>query len=190
MSRKYLFALIFVVGYLLSSCNETKNKINDENTRDTIGVDLSIKPAKVERKHKVIPFDSVNVDSIVGNYHVLYKTQDNGRVVTKYRIIDGKGKDTVYYANGDVVLTINKDGKDILLNRKIQRDDFRAFIPEKEIAKYSLSNFSIREVRDNEITFDISFCIPDTDIYYPFELVVSDNGSIKINEIIEQESDM
>ena len=82
MSRKYLLALIFVVGYLLSSCNETKNKINDENTRDTIGVDLSIKPAKVERKHKVIPFDSVNVDSIVGNYHVLYKTQDNGQVVT------------------------------------------------------------------------------------------------------------
>ena len=45
-------------------------------------------------------------------------------------------------------------------------------------------------MRDNEITFDISFCIPDTDIYYPFELVVSDNGSIKNNEIIEQESDM
>jgi len=31
MSRKYLFALIFVVEYLLSSCNGTKNKINDEN---------------------------------------------------------------------------------------------------------------------------------------------------------------
>ena len=43
---------------------------------------------------------------------------------------------------------------------------------------------------DNEITFDISFCVPDTDVCYWFELVVSDNGSIKINEIIEQESDM
>ena len=190
MSRKYLLALIFVVGYLLSSCNETKNKINDKNTRDTISVDLSIKPGQVERKHKVIPFDSVNVDSIVGNYHVLYKTQDNGRVVTKYRIIDGKGKDTVYYANGDVVLTINKDGKDILLNKKIQRNDFRTFIPEKEIVNYILSNFSIREVKDNEIAFDISFCIPDTDIYYPFEFIVSDNGSIIINEIIVEESDM
>ena len=60
----------------------------------------------MERKHKVIPFDSVNVDSIVGNYHVLYKTQDNGQVVT-YPIIDGKGKDTVYYACRDMILTIN-----------------------------------------------------------------------------------
>ena len=189
MSRKYLFALIFVVGYLLSSCNETKNKINDENTRDTIGVDLSIKPAKVERKHKVIPFDSVNVDSIVGNYHVLYKTQDNGQVVT-YPITDGKEKYTECYANGDVVLTINKDGKDILLNRKIQRDDFRAFIPEKEIVRYSLSYFSIREARNNEIVFEISFCVPDTDVCYWFELIVSDNGDVKINEIIVEESDM
>ncbi|WP_319504365.1 DUF4738 domain-containing protein [Bacteroides graminisolvens] len=190
MNRKFLLTSIFVVVYLVSSCSGTKNKINDENTRDSMGVDLSIKPAQVGKELRVIPFETENVDSIIGSYHVLYKTQDNGQVVTTYPITDGKGQDTVYYACGDVILTINKDGKDILLNRKIQRDDFRAFIPEKEIAKYSLSNFSIREVRDNEITFDISFCIPDTDIYYPFELVVSDNGSIKINEIIEQESDM
>lgn len=189
MNRKFLLTSIFVVVYLVSSCSGTKNKINDENTRDSMGVDLSIKPAQVGKEHKVIPFDAENVDSIIGSYHVLYKTQDNGQTVT-YPITDGKEGNTEYYACGDVILTINKDGKDILLNRKIQRDDFRAFIPEKEIAKYSLSNFSIREVRDNEITFDISFCIPDTDIYYPFELVVSDNGSIKINEIIEQESDM
>ncbi len=190
MNRKFLLTSIFVVGYLVSSCSGTKNKINDENTRDSMGVDLSIKPAQVGKEHRVIPFDAENVDSIIGSYHVLYKTQDNGQVVTTYPITDGKGQDTVYYACGDVILTINKDGKDILLNRKIQRDDFRAFIPEKEIVKYSLCYFSIREVIDNEITFDISFCVPDTDVCYWFELVVSDNGSIKINEIIEQESDM
>ncbi|WP_081698283.1 DUF4738 domain-containing protein [Bacteroides graminisolvens] len=190
MSRRYLFAFMLVVGYLLSSCNGTKNKINDKNTRDTISVDLSIKPGQVERKHKVIPFESVNVDSIIGRYHVLYKTQDNGQVVTKYPIIDGKGKDTVYYACRDMILTINKDGKDILLNRKIQQDDFRAFIPEKEIVRYSLSYFSIREARNNEIVFEISFCVPDTDVCYWFELIVLDNGDVKINEIIVEESDM
>lgn len=47
-----------------------KNKINDENTRDTISVDLLANLSKWKRKHKVIPFESVNVDSIIGRYHV------------------------------------------------------------------------------------------------------------------------
>jgi hypothetical protein len=190
MDRKHLFTLTIVAGYLLFSCNGTKNKINDENARDSIGANLSVKSVQVERKYKVIHYESVNVDSIIGNYHVLYKTQDNGQVVTTYPITYGKGKDTVCYACEDIILTIVKDDKDIVLNRKIQRDDFRAFIPEKEISNYSLSNFSIKETRNNEIAFDISFCIPETDIYYQFELIVSDNGSIKVNEIIERESDM
>jgi len=82
-----------------------------------MGVDLSIKPAQVGKEHRVIPFDAENVDSIIGSYHVLYKTQDNGQIVT-YPITDGKGQDTVYYACGDVILTINKDGKDILFYSK------------------------------------------------------------------------
>ena len=42
MNRKFLLTSIFVVVYLVSSCSGTKNKINDENTRDSMGVDLSI----------------------------------------------------------------------------------------------------------------------------------------------------
>ena len=189
MNRKFLLTSIFVVVYLVSSCSGTKNKINDENTKDSMGVDLSIKPAQVGKELRVIPFEAKNVDSIIGSYHVLYKTQDNGQIVT-YPITDGKEGNTEYYACGDVILTINKDGKDILLNRKIQRDDFRAFIPEKEIVRYSLSYFSIREARNNEIVFEISFCVPDTDVCYWFELIVLDNGDVKINEIIVEESDM
>ena len=42
MNRKFLLTSIFVVVYLVSSCRGTKNKINDENTKDSMGVDLSI----------------------------------------------------------------------------------------------------------------------------------------------------
>jgi hypothetical protein len=190
MNRKYLLILILAVGYLLSSCNGTKNKINDEKVKDSIGVDLSVKPTQVERKHKVIHFESINADSIIGSYRVLYKTQDNGQIVTTYPITDGKGKDTVCYASQDVILTINKDGKNIILNRKIQRDDFRSFIPKNEISKYCISNFKITDVTTTEIKFSINFCVPDTDVCYWFELIVSDNGNVKINEVIEKESDM
>lgn len=190
MNKKYLFTLMFIIGYLLSSCNGAKNKINDEKVRDSIGVDLSVKPAPVEKRHKVIHLESVNVDSIVGGYRILYKTQENGQIVTTYPITDGKGKDTVCYAGQDVMLTINKDGKDIILNKKIQRDDFRSFIPKNEISKYCISNFKVTDVSATEIGFSINFCVPDTDVCYWFELIVSNNGNVKINEVIEKESDM
>ncbi|MDO9154363.1 MAG: DUF4738 domain-containing protein [Paludibacter sp.] len=191
MNRKYLFTLMLIVEYLLlSSCNGTKNKINNEKARDSIGVGLSVKSIQVERKQKVIPFEVINVDSVIGSYHILYKTQDNGQIVTTYPITDGKGKDTVYYASQDILLTINKDGKNIILNRKIQRDDFRSFIPKNEISKYCISNFKITDITSTEVKFSINFCVPDTDVCYWFELIVSDNGNVKINEVIESESDM
>lgn len=190
MNRKHLFTLMLIVGCLLSSCNGTKNKSNNEKARDSIDVDLSVKSIQVERKHKIIHFESVNIDSIVGSYHVLYKTQDNGQIVTTYPITDGKGKDTVCYASQDIILTINKDGKDIILNRKIQLDDFSSFIPKNEISKYCISNFKITDVTVTGIKFSINFCVPDTDVCYWFELIVSDNGDVIINEVIEKESDM
>lgn len=190
MNNKHLFTFILMVGYLLSSCNGRKDKINNEKARDSISVDLSFKTSQVERKNKVIHFESINIDSIVGSYHILYKMQDNGQLVTTYPITDGKGKDTVYYASQDIILTINKDGKDIILNRKIQRNDFSSFIQENEISKYCISNFEIADVTTTEIKFSINYCVPDTDVCYWFELAVSNNGNVKINEVIEKESDM
>lgn len=190
MNRKYLFTFMLIIGYLLSSCNATKNRRNDEKARDSIGVNLSVRPAQVERKHEAIHFESINVDSIIGNYRVLYKTQDNGQIITTYPITGGKGKDTVCYASQDIILTINKDGKNIILNRKIKRDDFRLFIPKNEISKYCISNFKITDVTTTEIKFSINLCVPDTDVCYWFELIVSDNSNIKINEVIEKESDL
>ena len=114
----------------------------------------------------------------------------NNRSAVAVKDVTDNLKADLTWDNSNKIATINKDGKDILLNRKIQRDDFRAFIPEKEIVRYSLSYFSIREARNNEIVFEISFCVPDTDVCYWFELIVSDNGDVKINEIIVEESDM
>lgn len=139
MNRKYLFTIMLIVGHLLSSCNGTKNKINNDKVRDSIGVDFSAQSTQVKKRHKVIHSEAINIDSIIGSYHVLYKTQDNGQIVTTYPITDGKGKDTVCYASQDLILTINKDGKNILLNRKIQLDDFRSFIPKNERHKYCRS---------------------------------------------------
>ncbi|MFV0546050.1 MAG: hypothetical protein ACK5ND_07640, partial [Bacteroides sp.] len=65
----------------------------------------------------------------------------------------GEGDKTISSIHQDVILTVTKDGKDVVLNRKIQIDDFRPFIPENEIANYGFTSFGIKEVMINQITF-------------------------------------
>lgn len=190
MDKKYLFIWMFIIGFIASSCNEIKNKTNEGKMADSVSTNRSMKVTKEDGKRKVIHYDKFNMDSIIGSYHVSYRSQENREMVTTHPITGGKGKDTVSFYCQDVFLKINKEGKGIILDRKIQRNDFKLFIPENEISNYTLSNFSIKEVRNNEIVFDISFFIPESDIYYSFELTVLDNGNLKINEVLEEESDM
>lgn len=186
MNRKYLLILILIIVYLLSSCNETKNKIIDEKVRDSVVVDLPVKSIQEEEKHEVLHFDPVNFDTIIGSYHVLYKIQDNRQIIVKkYPGYNGEEGDRVYYADQDVMLTINKDGKNILLNKKIQRDDFRSFMPKEEMSQYGICSFFIKDVTTDGVKFSINICIPDTDLCYPFELFILDSGDIKITEEIE-----
>lgn len=191
MKKNNLLLWMFILGYIASSCSGAKNKKNDyKTTNDSIGVFYNANPKKKECIRHVIHYERLACDSIIGNYHILFKTIENGQVVTTYPVTDGKGRDTVYYASQDVILSIRKGGNDIVSRKTIQLNDFKTFIPKEEISKFNLSNFSIKEVRDNEIAFDLSFCIPETDIYYPFELIIFDNGNFKITEIVEDESEM
>lgn len=99
---------------------------------------------------------------------------------------DWEGEKTTSSIHQDVVLTVTKDGKNVILNRKIQIDDFRSFIPENEIANYGFTSFGIKEVMINQITFYLNYCILDTDLCYLFELTLLDNGNLEIKEVIEE----
>jgi len=194
MRKKIDYLFILFLSILLLSCNNSKShlqqstndsiKASNNNRNDTIVTSLK------NNKSKIYHFDTVEADTIIGDYHIFYKIQDDNQVIATYPIIDGKGQDTAYYANREVVLTISKEGKSILLNRKIKRKDFSSYIPKNEISKYCISYFRIVSVNPNEIKLSISFCVPDTDVCYWFELYITNDGKITIKEIVEEESDM
>ncbi|MBP1618715.1 MAG: hypothetical protein H6Q14_2542 [Bacteroidetes bacterium] len=190
MNSKFIILWIFIVGLIVISCNTHQNKTPEGKVNDSVSVNLPVKTKESENKQKVIHCEPFSMDSIIEGYHILYKSRENGKIVTTYPITDGKGKDTICYACQDVILTVTKDGKDVVLNRKIQRDDFKAFIPKNEISKYCISNFKITDVTTSNIKLSINLCIPETDICFWFDLIVSDNGDLKIKEEVEEESDM
>ena len=186
MKRFYFYLMILVV--FVTSCNNSETKkvatSNITVSKDTVDTIMAKPEQKQPLVNDTIIYESpIHVDTIINKYHISYTVQDNDEV-----IITNGG---TVFAGREVLLEIKYDGKNIL-NRKIDRTDFSSYIPSKEIKNYSIYYFGLERVeKDNTLTFEVSVCIPDTDISYEFELNVSSNGSIQTKEIyLEIEEDM
>ncbi|MFV0546272.1 MAG: hypothetical protein ACK5ND_08815 [Bacteroides sp.] len=182
-----LIICVFIAGFTITSCNVNQNKVNENKVSDSASISLPKKTEEVGSKHEIFHNDLFSTDSIVGSYHILYKLKESERIfIKKHSDTDWEGDKTISSIHQDVVLTVTKDGKNVILNRKIQIDDSRSFIPENEIVNYGFTSFGIKEVMINQITFYLNYCIPDTDLCYSFEPTFLDNGNLEIKEVIEE----
>ena len=95
-----------------------------------------------ERGHK---FDSIIrsppflVDTVLHQFHLLYKMQDNDGVVV-----------TDHYAIADrsIVLSVERAGKSLISNKEIRKQDFDSIIPREFFDKVQLHTGFIWEHND------------------------------------------
>ena len=110
-----------------------------------------------ERGHK---FDSIIrsppflVDTVLHQFHLLYKMQDN----------DG------------VVLSVERAGKSLISNKEIRKQDFDSIIPREFFDKVQLHTGFIWEHNDENIVILINICVPDTDLCIPILLSIDSLG--------------
>jgi phosphoribosylaminoimidazolecarboxamide formyltransferase/IMP cyclohydrolase len=185
---KKIYFYLVVLSLTLTFCNSPEAKKTYKSDRivssDTIN---TTKQEQSLRKKEVISSDPIRKDTSINKYHISYYIQDNDDIIKTFPIVYGKGSDTVYYAEREVLLNIEYL-KDNILHKKINKDFFKSYIPKEEIGKYHISYFNLDSVNKNEtIFFNIVLCMPDTDICYWFELSISNKGDIEIEEIYEDE---
>jgi hypothetical protein len=114
----------------LFACNSSKKNNLQEETNNLTDTSSVVKNDTVSLSEKTIyHFEVVTVDTVIGDYHIVYQRQNDNQIVAAYPITDGKGKDTAYYANQKILLNIYKENTSILSNRKIKREDFFSYIP-------------------------------------------------------------
>ena len=185
---KKIYFYLVVLSLTLTFCNSPEAKKTYKSDRivssDTIN---TTKQEQSLRKKEVISSDPIRKDTSINKYHISYYIQDNDDIIKTFPIVYGKGSDTVYYAEREVLLNIEYL-KDNILHKKINKDFFKSYIPKEEIGKYHISYFNLDSVNKNEtIFFNIVLCMPDTDMCYWFELSISNKGDIEIEEIYEDE---
>jgi hypothetical protein len=121
-------------------------------------------------------------DTIIGNYRVAWIIRDNDEIIeNQYTTEDGPLY--IRYADRSVYLWLEYNGKTVLSNKEINKHTFASIIPRDEISKYQLWHFGIENITEDEISFDLNICMPDTDICYRIKLCVSKDGEISMTEL-------
>lgn len=179
MRTNILFFTVFLV-----SCNTVKeNKDGLQSSADSNKVE---KQLTVSSKSNRIYLKKFSLDTLVSDNHILYQSNDlKDSVVSKTYDDTGKSSTSVY-SDRSVSLKIQKGSK-LLFEKEINKHDFKSIIPIKEMPSYMISSFSFERVIDNGYLFSLLICKPETDICYPIELIISNDGIMHSKELEESE---
>jgi hypothetical protein len=189
--------LLLCVGFLVLSCNRiNKNSSQADTKNDTVVRGNKVSATNLvanERKNdsidrnNVVHFNTVKVDTIIEDIHISYVVRDNNGIVSARSYDDKRNPVITNYADRSVFISLKRNNKNILSNREIKKTDFRSIISNKKINKYNITSFQIETITKKGISFFVNICIPDTDICYPLDLFVSNEGVFTIKEKNEGE---
>ena len=89
------------------------------------------------------------------------------------------------FADNTIHVKIIRENGSVLLEKIFTKKDFAGHLTEKYLTHSVLEGLVFDDVRTaekNEITLAASVSYPMTDLYIPFTLVVSQNGSLSISK--------
>lgn len=177
----YLYFLC-VLCFAFTSCSLRSEKQGQpESVKDLIAMENQ---SENEQLEAAIPIKSV--DTIIGNFHIKYVVSNSGEIINKSGI-DSNGRPlSLEYEDRQVLLDITENDNVIVSRKEINKYDFSSIIPVEEIKEYQLWAFHIRKVQENGISFFVNICIPDTDICYPIDLFISEEG-LSMKELLKEE---
>lgn len=186
MKSLFLTLFIVILSMIGQSCNNhSPNTAQSNISKDTL--DIMVKQNKFKPCEKIYLYDSKTVDTIMEGYHISYVSRDNDSIVIS-SIANENKIDTSYYACRDIILTIEHehDSSHVIITRSM----FAPFIPEEELDKYYINKFNIESVGNTGVTFYSNVCIPETDLCYFFQILISSKGNVQITDITPEEDEL
>ncbi|MFV0598955.1 hypothetical protein SDC9_15788 [bioreactor metagenome] len=136
-------------------------------------------------KQRIISLKTVTFDTIINDYNINYSITDNKDKIKTFF----KNSDTTFYYDRTLILNLKYKNRDILHNKEFNKINFDSYFPhnDDDINMYCIQSLGIDKINKDYISFIVTLCIPDTDIYYDFPLIVYNDSSIVIKEVLEDE---
>lgn len=193
---KKLIYLIFIT-VLLGACKQVPNNKASINhnifktqidtvkvKKDTIDVIDSLYIENPTLSDTVIYKYTSNYskgDTTIENYKMSCLIRPNGEFLPAYY-----DEDSIAYVNENTEFIINTLYKDsVILTANLTRERFKELmgLPEEHFLKYTFLNVDNFKVDKDTFKMEISLCIPDTDLFFLFELSIANNGVLSISDV-------
>ncbi len=149
--------------------------------------DPSNRVSQDSTKYKAVFSNPFIANGSRGDFSFDYTLKDNKTIVRTFF----KDSDTSYYFDRTLVMNIKYKNKDILVNKEFTKASFIDKFPHNvdDFNKYTLQSIQMLDGNKNHISFIITLCIPDTDMYYDYSLTINKDSSIVIGEIMDEEEE-
>ena len=126
-------------------------------------------------------------DTIIGDYKMSCIIRPNGDFLpVKYY------GDSIAYVNEDTELSMDVYYKDsVILSTILARKRFQEYLdfPDDNFQNYALYTVTDFRVERDTFKMEISVNIPDTDLFYLFELSIANNGKLLIRDITPEDGE-
>lgn len=168
----FIFFTISLIGCISNPGRGHARMLNSDST--SFHVDIQFMHIECENNFdSIIQSPPFIVDTVLHQFHLLYKIQDNDGVVV-----------TDHYAIADrsIVLSVERAGKSLISNKEIRKQDFDSIIPREFFDKVQLYTGFVWEHNDENIVILINICVPDTDLCIPILLSIDSLGRFSAKE--------
>jgi hypothetical protein len=171
----FLITIFCIVGFTCGQPNT--NSSNDSPPEELLLTDTTYTAHCVDTIKRV--------DTIIADYNVMFSVIESDEKIFKHGV-DWEGtKLLIEYCDRYIDLAISYKNVELLAEKRITKFCPPYLISENEIKKLRITSFNIMRVSDSGVQFLINICEPDTDLCYPFELLVKQNGETIFKEITE-----
>lgn len=183
--KKFICLIYLLV--LLGACKQNPNKgvsinhnIIDEQI-DSIIVDSLLPKNTSDTVIYKYTSNYSQGDTTIGNYKMSCLIRPNGEFLPASYDVD-----SIAYVYENTEFLINAQYKDsVILTANLTRERFKELmgVPEEQFLKYTFLNVNNFNVDKDTFKMEVSLCIPDTDLFFSFELAIANNGDLSIKDV-------
>ena len=184
--QKIFYYLVILLFVILSSCKQ--NLRNSDSA--TEGRDVT------DTLEKIID-DGAMTDSVILDKGTAELT--DSQIIVKTSLIETNDSSEIVRTHESIPDVVGKIGRAYFINRSsnsivdsvtVSRDMFQESLPWIDISEFEITAFEFCGYENNQYTFFIFICKPDSDHFYSFYYHYSDTGSsIELDESELEEDD-
>lgn len=168
MRRKTPYALLLVLILCISACNNKSNKKESKEILSTDSVDsVDVQQIQESKTEKMVQLNGKLF------HMILHQKANDSLPQVKTEAGDS-------FLDNEISLRITLNKGSLVFNKTFTKKSFSSIVPENFLSHAILEGMVFDRITSDGFVFAASVCYPQTDLYYPITIKITQEGSMSM----------